>query len=105
ASTQSPYGCTIAHGFLVLSLLTCWQSSCMAFPQAALLLNYGFDKIRYTAAVPSGASVSAAFTLDQVTLARPGEARCAWNVTISAKDAARAAVHARWLTMVCYPQA
>ncbi|HYG45224.1 MAG TPA: MaoC/PaaZ C-terminal domain-containing protein [Bordetella sp.] len=102
AIAQSPYGHTIAHGFLVLSLLTCWQASCIAFPGAAVVLNYGFDKVRFTAPIRSGARVSASFALAQVAETRPGEARCSWNVTVQADDARRPSVHADWLIMARY---
>jgi len=105
AAAQSPYGQTIAHGFLVLSLLTHWQAGCIAFPGAALVLNYGFDKIRFTAPVRSGSRVAARFALAQVAESRPGEARCAWHVTVEAEGAPRPAVHADWQILVRYAAA
>jgi acyl dehydratase len=105
AAAQSPYRHTIAHGFLVLSLLTHWQASCIAFPGAALVLNYGFDKVRFTAPVLSGACVRADFTLARAEQGRPGQARCTWNVAVRAEGAPRPSVHAEWLVMVQYGQA
>jgi len=105
AQAESPYGRTIAHGFLVLSLLTYWQASCVAFPGAAMVLNYGFDKIRFTAPVPSGSRVSARFALADVKEIRPGEARCSWNVTVEVEGAPRPSVHADWQIMVRYEAA
>jgi len=105
AMAQSPYGDTIAHGFLVLSLLTYWQASCIAFPGATLALNYGFDKVRFTAPVLSGARVSARFALAQVTESRPGEARCCWHVAAQADGAPRPSLHAEWQILVRYGQA
>ena len=102
AMAESPYGHTIAHGFLVLSLLTYWQTSCIAFPGATMLLNYGFDKVRFTAPVQSGARVSAKFVLAQVVETRPGEARCSWNVTVEVEGALRPSVYADWQIMVRY---
>jgi len=102
AQAESPYGQTIAHGFLVLSLLTYWQASCVAFPGAAMVLNYGFDKIRFTAPVPSGSRVSARFALAEVKETRPGEARCAWNVMVEAEGAPRPSVYADWQVLVRY---
>ncbi len=102
AQTESPYRNTIAHGFLTLSLLTYWQASCVAFPGATMALNYGFDKIRFTAPVPSGSSVSAKFSLSQVVETRPGEARCYWNVTVEVDNAPRPSVYADWQIMVRY---
>lgn len=105
AAAESPYGGTIAHGFLLLSLLSCWQSSCIAFPGAAVVLNYGFDRVRFTAPVRSGARVAACFALDQVAEPRPGEARCAWAVTVRAEESPRPAVHADWRIVVRYEEA
>ncbi|MFT0546757.1 MaoC family dehydratase [Allopusillimonas ginsengisoli] len=105
AKLESPYGHTIAHGFLLLSLLSHWQTSCIAFPGATMALNYGFDKIRFTAPVPSGSRVSAKFVLAKVEETRPGQARCTWNVTIDVKGALRPSVHAEWVIMVRYEKA
>lgn len=105
AKTQSPYQHTIAHGFLLLSLLTHWQASCIAFPGATMVLNYGFDKIRFTAPVLSNSQVLARFALKELVQTRPSEARCTWNVTIQAQGAPRPAVYAQWQIMVRYAQA
>lgn len=102
AITESPYQHTIAHGFLVLSMLTYWQTSCIVYPRATMLLNYGFDKVRFTAPVLSGSRVSAKFALAQVVETRPGEARCSWNATIQAEGAPRPSVYADWQIMVRY---
>lgn len=102
AAVESPYRGTIAHGFLVLSLLTRWQASCIAFPGAAQVLNYGFDKVRFTAPVLAGSRVSARFALTHATEIRPGEVRCSWSVTVQAEGAERPAVHADWLIMAQY---
>ncbi|MGO1767773.1 MAG: MaoC family dehydratase [Advenella sp.] len=102
AMTQSPYQHTIAHGFLVLSLLTYWQRSCIAFPGAVMALNYGFDKIRFTAAVMAGSRVSARFALKQVTETKPAHARCTWEVTVTADNASRPSVYAEWHILVQY---
>lgn len=102
AVAESPYQDTIAHGFLVLSLLTHWQESCIAFPGAAMVLNYGFEKVRFTAPVRSGSRVSARFALAQVVETKPGEVRCSWNVAIEAEGASRPSVHADWLILIRY---
>ena len=102
AMAESVHRSTIAHGFLVLSLLTRWQASCIAFPGAAQVLNYGFDKVRFTAPVLAGSRVSASFALAHAAEIRPGEVRCSWNVTVQAEGAARPSAHAEWLVMVQY---
>ncbi len=105
AKAESPYQDTIAHGFLALSLLSDWQASCIAFPGAAMVLNYGFDKVRFTSPIVSGSRVSARFSLALVAQTRPGEARCSWRVAIEAEGAARPSVHADWLILVRYDEA
>lgn len=105
ARAESPYRQTIAHGFLALSLLTHWQASCIAFPGAAVLLNYGFDKVRFTAPIPSGSRVSARFALADVAETRPSEARCFWRVTVEVESAPRPSVYADWQILVRYPDA
>jgi len=102
AKMQSPYQHTIAHGFLVLSLLTYWQTSCISFPGAVMALNYGFDKIRFTAPVVAGSRVSASFALTHVTETKPAHARCTWAVTVNAENAPRPSVHAEWHILVQY---
>lgn len=100
ARTESPYQDTIAHGFLLLSLLTHLQASCIAFPRARMLLNYGFDKVRFTAPVLVGSLVSATFTLADVTETAPGEARCCWRVALQTDKADRPSLYADWLILV-----
>lgn len=102
AMAYSPYQNTIAHGFLVLSLLTYWQTSCIAFPGAVMALNYGFDKIRFTAPVVAGSHVSARFALTQVAETKPAHARCTWDVTVNAENASRPSVYAEWHILVQY---
>ena len=58
ASTASPFGTTIAHGFLTLSLLSRFASEVGAFPaDAAAVLNYGLDRVRFVSAVRVGSRV------------------------------------------------
>jgi len=105
AKAESPYQDTIAHGFLVLSLLTHLQSGCIAFPGALMLLNYGFDKVRFTAPVPVDSCVSATFALADVTETAPGEARCCWRVTLQADTADRPSLYADWLILIRFDKA
>ena len=59
ARAQMPGGRTIAHGLLLLSLLPAAQYELGVYPDdAANVLNYGFDKVRFLAPVPAGTSVT-----------------------------------------------
>jgi acyl dehydratase len=58
ARTQMPGGRTIAHGLLLLSLIPAAQYELGVYPKdAANVLNYGFDKVRFLAPVPTGTAV------------------------------------------------
>jgi acyl dehydratase len=68
ACASSPYGCTIAHGFLTLSLLGKWYEDYLteAMPFCDMGLNYGLNKLRFTQPVPVNSRVRGRFVLAQV---------------------------------------
>jgi acyl dehydratase len=58
ARSESPFGTTIAHGLLLLSLIPAVQYSLGVYPQdARSVLNYGMEKVRFLAPVPAGTSL------------------------------------------------
>jgi acyl dehydratase len=57
AANEGPFGGTIAHGFLCLSLLAPAQTSIVVTPDAAQVLNYGLDRVRFMAPVKAGSRV------------------------------------------------
>ena len=68
AARESPYGRTIAHGFLTLSLLGLWYEEYLmaAMPFFSMGLNYGLNKVRFTNVVPVGSRVRGRFRLAKV---------------------------------------
>jgi acyl dehydratase len=58
-AAQGPFGTTVAHGYLSLSLLPLLLGQVMAVTDAKMGVNYGTDKIRFTNPVPSGSKVRA----------------------------------------------
>jgi acyl dehydratase len=67
ATRMSPFGGPVAHGFLTLALLAAAIASAGVVPADAKgVINYGVDKIRFIASVPSGARVTASFRLEEV---------------------------------------
>lgn len=60
---QGPFGAPIAHGFLTLSLLPVFFESALAVRQSAMGVNYGLNKVRFTAPVPVGSRLRARMTL------------------------------------------
>jgi acyl dehydratase len=98
ARRESPFGKTVAHGFLSLSLLSPLLNDCVAFPFARLVLNFGFERIRFIAPVPAGSSVIGRFRLLDVTRTEAG-ARLLWGAEISIAGASKPAVAANWLLL------
>ena len=56
-AAQGPFGTTVAHGYLSLSLLPMLAGTMLRIPEARMGVNYGIEKIRFTAPVPSGSQV------------------------------------------------
>lgn len=63
ARNESQYGTTIAHGFLTLSLLSQMLQSAMQIRGVRMTINYGLNRVRFPAAVPSGSRVRATFSV------------------------------------------
>ena len=99
ANRESPFGTPIAHGFLTLSLLSHLIAETIAFPNAKLSINYGFERVRFVSPVPVGSAIAATFTLQDVTRNEQG-AQIAWAVEVRARDAAKPALAAVWLSRV-----
>ncbi|OWW19351.1 MaoC family dehydratase [Noviherbaspirillum denitrificans] len=78
---ESPYGTTIAHGFLTLSLLPMIVQSAISMPEAKLSVNYGLNKVRFPAPVPVGSKVRGRMTLKDVEDIEGG-VQVSWLVTM-----------------------
>ena len=62
-ATAGPFGTTIAHGFLTLSLLAHFLDTAFAVADTRLGVNYGLNRVRFTAPVPVGSRLRAHFKL------------------------------------------
>jgi acyl dehydratase len=78
---ESPYGGTVAHGFLTLSLLPMLMQGAVSMPAFKMGLNYGLNKVRFPAPVPVGSRVRGRMTLLSVEEI-PGGVQMVWQVTI-----------------------
>jgi acyl dehydratase len=65
-AAQGPFGGTIAHGYLTLSLLPVMSYQVVPRMEGGMALNYGLNKVRFPAPVPSGSRVRGRFRLDAV---------------------------------------
>ena len=99
AAKESPFGGTIAHGYLTLSLVAKFSQETIAIGNIRMGVNYGLNRVRFTAPVRAGKQVRARFKLaayDEI----PGGAQLTWSVTIeiegSDKPACIAESISRW---------
>ena len=77
----SPFGTTIAHGFLTLSMLPKLTESTFEFSDRKMGVNYGLNKVRFTAPVPAGAKIRGRFTLAKYEKLEGG-VQTTWSVTV-----------------------
>ena len=98
---HTPFGGTIAHGFLTLSLLPYLVTGLgVGMENAVMGLNYGFDKIRFLAPVKVGSKVRARARLADFVEKEPKQFLIIQEITIEIEHEARPALVAQWLTMV-----
>jgi acyl dehydratase len=96
AGRESPYGTTVAHGFLTLSLLP-YLIRDIEIQGARMGINYGLNRVRFTGPVPAGSRVRARFRLEAAE-AIEGGVQSVWNVTVECEDQPRPALVAEWIT-------
>ena len=78
---ESPYGGTIAHGYLTLSLLPMLMQSAVRLQDVKMGVNYGLNKVRFPAPVPVGSRVRGRMVLMAVEDI-PGGAQVTWQVSV-----------------------
>lgn len=90
-AAAGPFGATIAHGFLTLSLLVPMLGDLVRFEQPTLVVNAGLDRVRFLSPVPSGSRVRASATLTAAEQTRTG-VRTSTEVTVELEGAERPAL-------------
>lgn len=101
AAAETPFGGTVAHGFLTLSLLSQMAASVMVVPDTLkMAVNYGFEKIRFIAPVRSGKRVRGRFTLVSMEEKRPGQWQFLHHVTVEIEDEEKPALTADWIGLI-----
>jgi acyl dehydratase len=97
AKTDSPFGSTIAHGFLSLSLLPHLAAQAYRVQgDFKMGINYGLNRLRFVSPVPSGSRVRARFTLQSVEDV-PGGSQLTVVATVEIEGGQKPALVAEWL--------
>ncbi len=100
AARETPFGGTIAHGFLTLSLLsTMAYETIPPLDGADMGINQGFETVKFIAPVKSGARIRTRFVLAQARVRPSGWVEVAHDVTIEIEGSKKPALTARWLTL------
>jgi acyl dehydratase len=102
ARADGPFGRTIAHGFLTLSLLSALIHNAITVEGARMTINYGLNRVRFVSPVPSDSRIRARIAL--ATVDDMGDSTQAiWNVTIEREGSEKPSVVAEWIVRY-YPR-
>jgi acyl dehydratase len=97
AKRESPYGGTIAHGFLTLSLLSHLLETTLDVSRVKMGVNYGLNRVRFTDAVPAGSRIRGRFVLASLENIKGGS-QLTWAVTVEREGSDKPACIAEWVT-------
>ncbi len=101
AAKATPFGSTIAHGFLTLSLLSHFAEAVLPeISGLAMSMNYGFDRVRFVAPVRAGSRVRGVFSLAALEQQADHRFQMRLAVTIEIEGEAKPALVADWLTVL-----
>ena len=97
AKAESPYGTTVAHGFLTLALVSHMHGQLLRIGgEFTRAINYGLNRVRFPAAVPAGARIRAHSTLEAVE-ELDGGVQLTWAVSVEVEGQPKPALVAQWL--------
>jgi acyl dehydratase len=101
AAAQTPFGGTIAHGFLTLSLLSRMAAEAILVPPTAkMVVNYGLDRVRFLAPVKSGKRIRGRFLLESIDEKAGGQLLLRHLVTVEIEGEDKPALSAQWLALL-----
>jgi acyl dehydratase len=101
AAARTPFGGTIGHGFLTLSMLSRMAAEAMLVPDSIkMAVNYGLDRVRFIAPVRSGKRIRGRFRLDSVDEKAPGQLLLRHTVTVEIEGEEKPALTAEWLGLL-----
>jgi acyl dehydratase len=103
AKRETPFGATVAHGFLTMSLLSIMSYEVMPVIDGTTMgVNYGFDKLRFVSPVKSGSRVRGRFKLAEAKLRKPKELQSLTHVTVEIEGEEKPALVADWIGLIYF---
>jgi acyl dehydratase len=102
ARAETPFGTTIAHGFLTLSLVSTLMRDAIIVDGLRMTLNYGLNRVRFVSPVPCGSRIRARITLGRIE-DLGDSTQAMWSVTIEREGGEKPAVVAEWIVRY-YPR-
>jgi len=101
AAARTPFGTTVAHGFLSLSMLSRMAAEAMLVPDnVRMAVNYGLERVRFIAPVRAGKRIRGRFRLDSVEEKAPGQILLRHTVTVEIEGEEKPALTAEWLGLM-----
>lgn len=97
AAAKTPFGTTIAHGFLTLSMLSAMVYEMPVLEGVAMGVNYGFDKVRFLSPVPVGSRIRGRFVLSKLDESKPGFVTSYTAVSVEIEGQDKPALAADWI--------
>jgi len=110
AAKHSPWGGTISHGFLTLSLMTPMLYQVYRYRmdggrEDGYPASYGFDKVRFVSPVPSGSRIRGHFTVKEVTERKQGQLKITFDCRVEIEGEEKPALVGEWLSLWLTPAA
>ncbi len=101
-AAQGPFGTTIAHGFLTLSMLAYFLQNGIGVdvPNRTMGVNYGFDKVRFLQPVKVGSRIRAKAVVLEAAEKNPGQFLFKLDITVEIEGQDKPAIKAEWLSMI-----
>lgn len=104
AAAKTPFGGTIAHGFLTLSMLSKMAEGC-ALGVAGMThgVNYGFDKVRFINPVHAGKKIRGHFSVKEARETKPGQFVFTYDISVEIEGVEKPALICEWVSMIFVP--
>jgi len=103
AKRETPFGTTVAHGFLTMSLMSIMSYEVTPIIEGTTMgVNYGFDKLRFISPVRAGSRVRGRFTLMEAKLRKPTELLSRTSVSVEIEGEEKPAIVADWIGLIYF---